>query len=120
MIFNPTNIEEKLRLQQSKQIAQPDILKQVQAIFEADNLKETIIKNELKSGNDSSCNHFNIDLLASDRIFHIDSIKKTCIDYRLRFLDTKYFFPHLKHCQRNFPSIFNWYCIGSKQVVHCN
>lgn len=91
MIFNPTNIEEKLRLQQSKQIAQPDILKQVQAIFDAENEKEINIQNELKSANSSTSNLFNVELLKSDQIFHIDSIKKTCIDYRLRFLDTKYF-----------------------------
>ena len=91
MIFNPTNIEEKLRLQQSKQIAQPDILKQVQAIFDAENEKEINIENELKSANSSTSNLFNVELLKSDQIFHIDSIKKTCIDYRLRFLDTKYF-----------------------------
>lgn len=91
MIFNPTNIEEKLRLQQSKQLAQPDILKQVHAIFDAEDLKETTIENELKSGNSSNRNHFNVDLLTTENIFHIDSIKKTCIDYRLRFLDSKYF-----------------------------
>ncbi|MGA1546558.1 MAG: hypothetical protein ACO349_06385, partial [Flavobacteriaceae bacterium] len=32
-----------------------------------------------------------LDLLSKDRIYHIDEIKKVCIDYRLRFLDIKYF-----------------------------
>ena len=63
MIFNPTNIEEKLRLQQSKQIAQPDILKQVHAIFDAENEKEINIENELKSANSSTSNLFNVELL---------------------------------------------------------
>ena len=36
-------------------------------------------------------NQFDVDLLVRDRIFHIDDIKKTCIDFRLRFLDSKYF-----------------------------
>jgi hypothetical protein len=36
-------------------------------------------------------NQFNIDDLERDRIFHIEDIKKTCIDYRLRFLDSRYF-----------------------------
>ena len=53
--------------------------------------KEINIENELKSANSSTSNLFNVELLKSDQIFHIDSIKKTCIDYRLRFLDTKYF-----------------------------
>ena len=77
MIFNPTNIEEKLRLQQSKQIAQPDILKQVQTIFDTENEKEINIENELKSANSTTSNLFNVELLKSDQIFHIDSIKKT-------------------------------------------
>ena len=38
-----------------------------------------------------SLNHFDIDKVETDKIFHIDQIKKICIDYRLRFLDTKYF-----------------------------
>ncbi|MAU64092.1 MAG: hypothetical protein CMC38_07120 [Flavobacteriaceae bacterium] len=34
---------------------------------------------------------FNLNLLESKNIFHINDIKKTCIDYRLRFLNSKYF-----------------------------
>ena len=36
-------------------------------------------------------NAFNIDLLETDRIYHVDQIREICVDYRLRFLDTKYF-----------------------------
>ena len=36
-------------------------------------------------------NDFDIDKLKSKNIYHISDIKKTCIDYRLRFLNTKYF-----------------------------
>ena len=35
----------------------------------------------------NSLNKFDFDLLVSDKIYHIDHIKKVCIDYRLRFLD---------------------------------
>ena len=35
--------------------------------------------------------NFNIDKLDTDKIYHIDNIKSLCIDYRLRFLDLKYF-----------------------------
>ncbi len=31
------------------------------------------------------------DLLETERIFHLDQIKKICIDYRLRFLDSSFF-----------------------------
>ena len=36
-------------------------------------------------------NQFDFDQLETKRIFHRDTIKKTCIDYRLRFLDLDYF-----------------------------
>lgn len=36
-------------------------------------------------------NDFDIDKLKSKNIYHISDIKKICIDYRLRFLNTKYF-----------------------------
>ena len=32
-----------------------------------------------------------MDKLDNDKIFHLNSIRKICIDYRLRFLDIKYF-----------------------------
>ena len=46
----------------------------------------------LKSAESSeSINNFDIDLLESHKIFHLDQIREVCIDYRLRFLDLKYF-----------------------------
>lgn len=38
-----------------------------------------------------STNAFDIEQLASDKIYHLDTIRDICIDYRLRFLDLKYF-----------------------------
>lgn len=46
---------------------------------------------ELLTDNSKPNNNFDFDKLSKDKIFHLDSIKKTCIDYRLRFLDHKYF-----------------------------
>jgi len=36
-------------------------------------------------------NNFDFDKLETQRIFHLNQIRKVCIDYRLRFLDLKYF-----------------------------
>ena len=36
-------------------------------------------------------NEFNLNKLKNENIFHINTIKSTCVDYRLRFLDIKYF-----------------------------
>ena len=46
---------------------------------------------ELISSKPTSNNNFDFDKLDENRIFHLNSIKKTCIDFRLRFLDHKYF-----------------------------
>ncbi len=69
-IFSDTNIEEQL-----KQIRSKD-------------LNELFSKTYLSK---TKLNQFNIDDLERDRIFHVQDIKKTCIDYRLRFLDSRYF-----------------------------
>tara|TARA_B100000767_G_C19644325_1_gene483934 strand:+ start:123 stop:797 length:675 start_codon:yes stop_codon:yes gene_type:complete len=36
-------------------------------------------------------NKFDFDILESDKIVHLNTIKETCINYRLRFLDIHYF-----------------------------
>ncbi len=38
-----------------------------------------------------SNNNFDFDQLETHKIFHLSQIKEVCIDYRLRFLDLKYF-----------------------------
>lgn len=40
-------------------------------------------------------NRFDFDQLDSSRIYHISHIRKVCVDYRLRFLDLRYFKPKL-------------------------
>ena len=39
----------------------------------------------------STLNNFDLDKLESNRVYHISQIKKTCIDFRLRFLDATLF-----------------------------
>ena len=65
-ILNPTDIEKKLNQYQ---------------------LNNNFLKSELALKIDN----FDINKLDTDKIYHIDNIKSLCIDYRLRFLDLKYF-----------------------------
>jgi len=46
---------------------------------------------EIISSESNSNNNFNFDKLDKNRIFDLECIKKICIDFRLRFLDSKYF-----------------------------
>ncbi|WP_319946558.1 hypothetical protein [Flagellimonas myxillae] len=56
------------------------------------------IKDKLISSHESGSNTFNFDLLETHRIYHLEHIKKICIDYRLRFLDSRFFKGELPAC----------------------
>ena len=49
------------------------------------------LSNLIDSLSISTVNNFDLTKLSKNRIYHIDHIKKVSIDYRLRFLDIKYF-----------------------------
>ena len=71
-VFHPTNIAEKLANAKT----------QDQALIDAVNAF---------IAQPNTTNDFDLDQLESKDIYHIDTIKDICIDYRLRFLDLKYF-----------------------------
>ncbi|MEH6760624.1 MAG: hypothetical protein V7687_05600 [Maribacter arcticus] len=92
MLLPKTNIEKKLaKAKLSSDISEKDRLKEVYTVLSnLDNELERIAEN-ISTSNGRPNNSFNIDLLESSKIYHINDIKQICIDYRLRFLDTKYF-----------------------------
>lgn len=91
-MLSRTNIEQKLQQVRSKTYKDADILEQVTAILAEDDRKEDAIIARMKSPQKPTPrNPFNIDLLETDKIYHVDQIREICVDYRLRFLDTKYF-----------------------------
>ena len=71
-----TNLEEVLNKTRFKALASQNSLSFEQLIDALD------IKTQ---------NSFDFDQLESHRIYHLDQIREVCIDYRLRFLDIKYF-----------------------------
>lgn len=71
-LFPPTNIAEKLANAQSNNNASLGGITSLLA-------------------RPQSTNAFDIEQLATDKIYHLDTIRDICIDYRLRFLDLKYF-----------------------------
>lgn len=88
MLLPRVNIEDKLRRYRDRSV--PGILQQAERILEEDHLKDTQIARELQNGT-PGINTFDFDKLDTDRIYHISHIKKICTDYRLRFLDTRYY-----------------------------
>ncbi|WP_396592090.1 hypothetical protein [Allomuricauda sp. R78024] len=91
MMFKNTDIERELHLRRNKQKKELQILEEVQRILSQNIEKETNIDVVLVSKNPSGSNDFDFDLLETNRIYHINQIKEICIDYRLRFLDGRYF-----------------------------
>jgi hypothetical protein len=56
-----------------------------------DKEQEIALKSLYQSFEIRTINAFKFDLLDSNKIYHIDQIRKVSINYRLRFLDLKYF-----------------------------
>ena len=85
------NLQNTLRKDRDKHISSEDLKDMIQAIFDQKEAIKSRIKSTLETPNNSYVNTLTFDALDFDKIFHIDSIKKLCINYRLRFLDTHLF-----------------------------
>ncbi|WP_224482718.1 hypothetical protein [Robertkochia aurantiaca] len=90
-MFKKVNVEDKLRRYRNKGSLEESVLEQVKDILQNHRTSDSLIQEKLEKPHPSHFNDFNAELLETDRIYHIDQIKQICIDYRLRFLSTKYF-----------------------------
>ncbi|MDC0408886.1 hypothetical protein OAM38_01595 [Flavobacteriaceae bacterium] len=86
-----TNVEDRLKKHRSREISESDLLDEIKNIFDNNDRKDASIISQLQSSSECDHNALDLDLLDTDRIFHLDHIKAICIDYRLRFLDSKLF-----------------------------
>ena len=86
-----TNIEEKLHILRNQTAQEEIILDEVYELLRQDQESEDRITANISGNMLIPENDFDFDLLETKNIFHIDQIKNICINYRLRFLDTKYF-----------------------------
>ncbi len=91
MKLEKTDIEQVLQKAKLKEFDSIHILEEIKQILEAGEKHKGRIENDLMNGNPRATSQFNFDLLASENIYHLDQIRKICTDYRLRFLDSKYF-----------------------------
>lgn len=92
MFLEKTNIQKKLASEKAKNpIGEQQVLAEVFAILKDIDDENNRIKKSIANGGGALTNNFEFDLLETSRIFHITDIKSICIDYRLRFLDSRYF-----------------------------
>lgn len=91
MIGSRVNLQKELENIRGKEISEKEILEEIKAFLAEKERSDEDILERLNSADGSEENPFNLDLLETNRIFHISHIKKMCADYRLRFLSTKYF-----------------------------
>ena len=91
-LLKPINIHNQLIKERNKTINEQEVLGWVYSVLNANNGEQLSILNRLtNSPIERSLNNFDIDKVDTDAIFHVSQIQKICADYRLRFLETKYF-----------------------------
>jgi hypothetical protein len=91
MLVNTKNLEVALRLERKKHKSKNTILDEVKEFLLENEQQRNLVKNQLQSESSTKSNQFEFDLLETDEIFHISTIKNVCIDYRLRFLESHFF-----------------------------
>lgn len=91
MKLHRTHIPDKLLNSRNKRISEKLLLDQVQKLLDRESCRDQAVINRLTDASDYDSaeisNNFKISLLDPTRIYHIQDIEKTCIHYRLRFLD---------------------------------
>ena len=91
MFLPKTDIENRLRSYRNRTVSEEVMMEEIQDALTHEPRELNRIKQEIHGGRGDDSNSFDIDLLEVDRIYHLDQIQKICIDFRLRFLDTRFF-----------------------------
>ncbi|MCH2032735.1 MAG: hypothetical protein MK202_04360 [Tenacibaculum sp.] len=86
------NLQEELIKNRAKELRGKSVLNWVNELLKEVDNQHNRIENTLKASNSNSrINKFDLEKLDSNRIFHISQIRKICMQYRLKFLDTSFF-----------------------------
>jgi len=91
MLLRKTNIEEQLTNIRINDLEAKNLLEEVRKILTKDIIKQERITKNIRKAHSAPFNHFDFNILETQKIYHVEQIKQICIDYRLRFLDSKYF-----------------------------
>ena len=91
-MLEPVNIHNKLIKERNKSINGEELIGWVYSVLkESSSGENSVLERLQQSPIQRNVNNFNIDFVETDAVFHISQIQKICVDYRLRFLDTRYF-----------------------------
>lgn len=85
------NLFEELLVERNKQISSEELNSLIEDIWSKEDNKTKRISNSLKDTNNDNINQLKFDEMKTKNIFHKDTIKKICVRYRLRFLDSNLF-----------------------------
>jgi hypothetical protein len=85
------NLFEELLVERNKQISSEELNSVIEDIWSKEDNKTNRISNSLKDTNNDNINQLKFDEMETKNIFHKDTIKKICVRYRLRFLDSNLF-----------------------------
>lgn len=89
-MLSKTNLEVTLQRIRRKRITSKELLAEVEAIFQQNETERAEISERLTTSSGVR-NKVNISKLEGEKIYHISDIKKICVEYRLRFLDSHFF-----------------------------
>ena len=90
-MLSKTNIALQLAKSRAKRLHSESIMNEVEMIFAENELQRNQIHENLWQKGSEEVNHFQNEKLDPSAIFHLEDIKKLCVNYRLRFVDAHYF-----------------------------
>ena len=85
------NLFEELLRERNRQISSIQLKSLIKDIWEKGDLKKNRIANSLNDKNNKNFNKIKFENMETKNIFHKDTIKSICVQYRLRFLDSNLF-----------------------------
>lgn len=85
------NLFEELLRERNKQISSIELKSLIKDIWHKEDFKKNRIANSLNDKNNKNFNKMKFENMETKNIFHKDTIKSICVQYRLRFLDSNLF-----------------------------
>ena len=85
------NLVNELLKERNKDISSDELLSTIKNIWSKSESDKKNINDSLNRKNSNEFNHLDFDKMETKNIFHLNTIKKTCVKFRLRFLDSNLF-----------------------------